>query len=154
MSDAGLLDELDAYLKAHGITHFSAREIVQLDHPVKGVHNSVPPKILWPNIIPTLEYLEQIRYRLGPLVIHSGYRNTLYNAAVGGKGDSMHQYFNAIDWTPARVIAGLSILDIAEVVQDVCPVVEIGLGVYQKKNFIHLDTRGKTLGRHGASWSE
>ena len=61
-------ETLDQYLRAHGVHHFSAREILTLRRA--GVTVDPPPRSWWPRIIPTLELAEMLRAEVGhPLVV-------------------------------------------------------------------------------------
>lgn len=127
-------DELDAFLNGKGVEYFSAREIAQ---------RRVPPRELWPNIVPTLWFAEILRKAFGPTVVGSGFRDPEHNASVGGAPDSLHMYFNALDLTPAEgtprewgaLLTARSLKWFG------------GLGVYVSKNFVHVDTRDLVFGR-------
>lgn len=129
---------LQAYLDDHGIRHFSAVEINPVGKRANGngVELLPAPKPLWPNIIHTLQVLEWLRERVGPLHILSAYRDPQYNAAIGGEDKSLHMLFNACDIcskakTPRQLHVMLSVHPKAK---------EMGLGLY--KGFVHVDTRG------------
>ena len=89
-------ETLDAYLRAHGILHFSAKEILTLRR--LGVTVDAPPRDWWPRMIPTLELAEMLRAEVGhPLVVGNGYRPNPYNRQVGGARRSQHLFFRALD---------------------------------------------------------
>jgi Peptidase M15 len=50
-----------------------------------------------------VEALQDLRDRLGPLIVTSGYRNPAHNADVGGVTWSRHQYGDAFDLVPVEV---------------------------------------------------
>jgi len=142
-----LLD-LHAYIAGNGIEHFSGPEVCPVGRPAGDSLLRMAPRALWPNIIPTLLLLEELRAHFGhPVEVLSGYRSPAYNRAVGGARESMHLSFNAIDfrcghvdplvaarWLHAHPLAAL-----------------LGIGRYTA--FTHLDTRGK-LGRAApARWA-
>lgn len=125
------------------IEHFSAGELLSTASSEKnGVPNSVPPVHLWSHILPTVRLLDRLRKELDyPIHLNSIYRNAAYNAQFPGAGsDSMHLYFNAIDfrgdsgnpkeWRDAvlmlRENEGWGIG---------------GLNAYTAKVFVHVDTR-------------
>lgn len=126
------------------IKYFSAAELLTKTDKGK---NSVPPIELWPNILPTIQILDRLRSELGyPIHLHSVYRNKAYNASVNGSTDSMHLYFNAVDFSGDkgtyrdwyRTLLALIQADGLKVG---------GLAQYPDKNFIHLDTRTLWPGR-------
>lgn len=127
-------DELDAFLNGKGVEFFSAHEIAQ---------RRVPPRALWPNIVPTLWFGEKLREAFGPTVVGSGYRDPDHNASVGGAEDSLHLYFNALDLTPATGTP----TDWADFLTARSLRRFGGCGVYLTKNFVHIDTRGLVFGR-------
>lgn len=137
---------LRAYLEAAGLRFGFAAEIVTCSEKVQGgVANSVPPRDLWPRIVPTVRLVEAVREHFGPTRIHSAYRSPAYNRAVGGAAtDSQHTHFRALDFscatgTPAAWAALLRDLRAGGAFQG-------GIGVY--RTFVHVDTRGTR-----ADWS-
>lgn len=128
------LEELDAFLSTRGVEHFSAHEIAQ---------RTIPPRALWPNIVPTLWFADFLRQAFGPTVVGSGYRDPWHNASIGGAPESLHLSFNALDLTPsegtprewADTLTLVGLRDFG------------GMGVYLSKNFIHIDTRDLVFGR-------
>jgi len=75
--------------------HFTASEVLS-------VCNDVPPhSILWGNIIPTLQILDELRSELKrPIRLTSAYRTPRYNKTekVGGFKRSQHMVFTALDF--------------------------------------------------------
>lgn len=129
------------WLTAQGIKFGFDREVPALaDRVSKGVRNSTPPVERWHQIVPTLRVLERVRERFGATSVHSAYRDRLYNAAVGGVGDSQHSKNDALDFscatgTPAEWAAFLRDLRTQGVFTG-------GVGVYPRSGFVHVDTRG------------
>ncbi len=137
--------QLDKFIENSGIRSFSAVELVK--------HN-MPPETLYHNIIPTLTILQAIRDYLGrPIKINSCYRDENHNRAVGGKRNSLHLQFNAIDFKPVS-FTSRELADLAEDIDankfasitiweskllTITPDL-LGVGLYD--TFIHLDTRG------------
>lgn len=122
-----------------GIRHFSAGEITGYWSRVRnGIRNSQPPRNLWPNILPTLRVLDDLRDVYGPITITSNYRSEAYNRAVGGAPLSQHREFRACDIqardaTPHEIAATLKQWrDRGKFAG--------GIGLYA--TFVHVDTRG------------
>lgn len=144
---AALLAELDDYMESNGVdlSTVSAKELTRM----KTGKHAIPPRALWPNIVPTLIlWQERIRNPLGFPMKLGGYRPVDYNKAVGGAPRSQHQWFAAIDVRPASshntaenrrkvALAG------AQVYADSSPSLAVGFGAYgaPTPSNIHLDTR-------------
>ena len=62
--------------------------------------NRLPPRSLWPNIVPTILALDEIRQDLDhAIVTNSVYRSSSYNACIPGAATkSQHMQFRAIDF--------------------------------------------------------
>lgn len=82
-----------------------------------------------------VDYLEKIRTHFNkPVIINSGYRTPAHNAAVGGVKDSYHVKGMAAD----IYVQGVKSKDVALYAESL----KIGgIGLYEKKNFVHIDTR-------------
>ncbi len=143
-------DEFQLLLYDEGIRHFYATELWRHD----------PPKPLWENIIPTLRVLEEAREKFDAAIyLTSTYRDEKYNRRVGGKPDSLHMQFNAIDF----VVKDRTILiDIWKYLAskvwsvshhgNLITSANMGIGIYD--TFCHVDTRG-LIGRTApARWDE
>ncbi len=88
--------------------------------------------MLHPQLLKKLSELRKMLQR--PVYITSGYRCINYNRQVGGAQNSYHLIGLAAD---IRVI-GLSILDLLDYVEMLN---FTGIGLYEQKNFLHLDIR-------------
>jgi lysozyme len=106
----------------------------------RGVKNSEPPRELWPNIVPTLRIVDDLRTRLGrSCVILSSYRSPAYNAPIDGAAKhSFHTQFQALDisfagHSPRRIHEELTAMRNAKRFRG-------GLALYS--SFVHIDTRG------------
>jgi len=149
-----LLDELDAYLEAEGVAEYtSAREFCRLPN-LPGTVYGIPPRSLWPNIVPTLTLFTWIRGRLGKPLALRGYRPPDYNELSKGAAKSMHMWASAIDIRPGSLAPEIR-QEVAELAGTACrdnPQFRPGLGVYgSPPNSIHIDTgyRARTWGRGG-----
>jgi len=109
------------------------------------VANSLPPKDLWRNIIPTLRVLDEMSHCLNAEMkpFTSVYRSPVYNRAVGGKSGSQHLVNKAVDVQ----FYGVAPRDVARVAKELREegVYSGGVGVYN--TFTHIDTRG-----YDANW--
>lgn len=126
------------------IVHFTAEEVsMGRDIPIELFHN----------IYPTIMVLDALREWYGkPIYVHSTYRSPEYNAAVGGKKNSLHLKFNAIDF-------GIKNFNDLKMLYEKLDGWDIenkyphkfGLGLYERQRFVHLDTRGM-FGMNRARW--
>lgn len=153
----GTLNEMDAFLAENGVdlSTVSAAELTTMSsapaQPSGKKPVAIPPRELWPNIVPTLRLWQQnIRGPIGvPMSVH-GYRPPDYNEAVGGTPGSTHQWFAAIDITLVgdgntddnRALLGEYS---ARVYVNAPSSDRVGFGAYGQPfpRHVHLDTRYK-----------
>lgn len=85
----------------------------------------------------TVGYLQKIRDHFGkPVNITSAYRTPTHNKAVGGAAGSLHVQGKAVDF----YITGVEPAEIAAYAESIgC----LGVGLYTKKRFVHIDSRTK-----------
>lgn len=133
--------DLAAYIDSFGFRMYHGSDFTgPLSNVRSGVRNSVPPRDIWNNIIPTIQVLEKLSIQTGKKYnINCSYRSPAYNAALGATTsgvakNSWHMRFFAIDfggssnefkildgWRHQGVFSG-------------------GLHLYP--TFVHVDTRG------------
>lgn len=102
---------------------------------------TVPPKELWPNIVPTLRVVKKFKAEgvmINP-VVGSVYRDPELNVCAGGSLKSKHLQLNAMDFDIEMKSDSLEILCNAWKTQG--PELKLGLGFYSSGR-IHLDTQG------------
>jgi uncharacterized protein YcbK (DUF882 family) len=88
-----------------------------------------------------LKKLVEFREMIGkPVYITSGYRCSEYNQKVGGIKSSYHMLGLAAD-IQIEGVSALDLLEYAEMIDF------SGIGLYEKKNFLHLDVRPTKLAR-------
>lgn len=147
-AEIGGVDALNQYLRAEGIQNFTALEVCPVGRTAGNIALHMVPQALWPNIIPTLRVLEELRAHFHlPVGVLSGYRSPAYNAAVGGEEASLHLSFNAIDFRCGHI----SPLVLARWLHAHPMTGQLGIGCYA--GFVHCDSRG-TLGRPApARWA-
>lgn len=104
---------------------------------------AVPPRSLWPAMVPTLRYVrDQVVPAVGPVRVVSGYRDPAANACQRGATASRHLRFAALDLEPRNgrsrdaLIAALCPLHARTGAAN-----HIGLGIYAGTRF-HIDTAG------------
>ena len=139
------ISELDSYLKANGIKHFSGREVLTLARAK--IIAPVPPKKMWGNILAVLTVAMMIRQKMKcPLLVGNGYRPADLNRKVGGSRRSRHIHFRALDLDlpkryqrRARQERFYKIA--AEAYLNQGPALKMGLGIYRpnKGTRIHID---------------
>lgn len=129
------------FLAGLQLRHFSPQEIIRYADQVRGgVRNSLPPREMWQDLVPTLWVVDQLRELLDkPIVLTSIYRDEDYNRAVGGAPASYHLRNQAIDFQvrgarPATSFNKLVAMRAAGTFRG-------GLGLYS--TFVHVDTRGR-----------
>lgn len=117
------------------------------------------PEELLKNIIPTATVLDRLRAEYNkPIIILSTYRDEKYNKLVGGKPNSLHLVFNAIDFT---VKDKKDLIDLYDRLNKIDSIPDFftflpkrnynfGLGYYS--HFIHLDTRSILNRKAPARW--
>ena len=88
--------------------------------------------MLHPRLLSKLTELREIIGR--PVYITSGYRCTEYNRKVGGLVNSYHLIGLAADIK----VRDINILELLEVCEELD---FTGIGLYEKKDFLHLDVR-------------
>jgi hypothetical protein len=129
------------------LRHFTATEFLFLGAGNQSGRcagrNSLPPRSLWPNITNTARMLDRIRAELGsPVRILSCYRSEAYNSCIRGEPGSLHKRFNAIDWhCSSGTVREWQAL--ARRVRASDSSFSGGIGFYPRRNFIHIDTRGR-----------
>lgn len=102
---------------------------------------TMPPKELWPNIVPTLLVIKKFKAEgvlINP-VAASVYRDPALNLCAGGSPKSKHMQLNAIDFDIDATPESLETL--CNAWRTVGSELKLGLGFYTPTK-IHLDTLG------------
>ena len=141
----GTIEELDEFIREQGIAHFSAKETLQLLR--LGVQAPVPPRRMWPNIIPALLFSESMRAGLNhPLIIANGYRPKDLNKRVGGARRSQHIQYRALDIQLPRSLMGCKaaqerLYSVAAGLYLSWEALDVGFGVYRRNggDRVHID---------------
>lgn len=104
---------------------------------------SMPPRELWPHVVPTLRFIrDEIAPRIGPVAVESGYREPKLNRCAGGAAHSAHALFYALDLMPQRAVSQkVLIATICNVHREAGRNHNVGLGFYGGVRF-HVDTKG------------
>ncbi len=129
------------FLDRLNIRHIPVRQIIEPHTKTKGsIHNSLPPRSMWPNIRSTLRVLDSLSDRLEetPDAVVSVYRNPAYNRhCPGARSNSYHLRNNAVDivfpCAPGKVAAMARAMRSTGLFKG-------GVGRYS--GFTHVDTRG------------
>lgn len=136
------------YIQSLKLRNITAHDVLAPHFKTRGhTHNTLPPKVYWRNIAPTLRLVDAIIDSLHqPLDdITSAYRSPRYNRAVGGRSHSYHMRNVACDIqiqgvSPSRVAYAASKLRSRGYFKG-------GIGRYS--NFVHVDTRGVNVNWRG-----
>ena len=102
---------------------------------------TMPPKELWPNILPTLRIVKKFKSEgvlINPIAA-SVYRDPVLNACAGGSPKSKHMQLNAIDFDIDATPESLETL--CNAWKTLGQELKLGLGFYTPTR-IHLDTLG------------
>lgn len=104
---------------------------------------AIPPRDLWPNILPTLRVIRDlILPEIGPVTVVSGFREVEYNLKAGGAKSSRHLFFSAVDMIPDREIDRAHLRNqLLQLWKKEGSRKKIGLGLYSRNRF-HIDTSG------------
>ena len=104
---------------------------------------SMPPRPLWPHIVPTLKFVrDEVVPRIGAVHVESGYREPKLNACAHGAPKSAHAQFYALDLLPAKAVTQTELITaICKVHRERGKAFNIGLGFYGGVRF-HVDARG------------
>lgn len=140
-------ETFEEYFDRLGFKYFSGAELAtyfnrKIKDPVTGdlVYNQYPPRMLWPNFVPTLRILDNLRGVLNcRLRITSSFRSPKYNKAVNGAPLSLHKAFKAAD-IQADCATPHEVYQILRTWREHGEF-KGGLGLYA--TFVHIDTRGE-----------
>lgn len=102
---------------------------------------ALPPRALWPNILPTLRALRQLQAAglVDGRKVASGYRDGTLNRCAGGSPGSRHVSNNALDFDLTESPGNVKKL--CGYWRSEGPALKLGLGFYTDTR-IHLDTSG------------
>jgi uncharacterized protein YcbK (DUF882 family) len=103
----------------------------------------VPPKPLWPHMVPTLKLIrDEVQPLVGSVEALSVFRGEAINTCIGGASQSQHMRFYAIDMRP---LGGSTR---KQLIEKLCALqarkgkaLNMGLGIYKGTRF-HIDTAG------------
>lgn len=133
-----------AYLGSLKLQRLSVRQVIEAHAKQRGsVWNTLPPRSLWRQMVPTLRVIDRLSMELGQPVkeIVSAYRCPAYNArCAGARSGSWHQANVAVDVQFA--VAASTVAQTARTLRS------RGLfrgGVGRYSGFTHVDTRGQNV---------
>tara|TARA_B110000285_G_scaffold135820_1_gene152205 strand:+ start:181 stop:552 length:372 start_codon:yes stop_codon:yes gene_type:complete len=119
--------------------NFSLKEFESKD-------GSKMPSDVYLNIVKLVGQLQFLRDYTGrAITVNSGYRSPEHNAKIGGVKNSQHLLGKAADIT----IEGLKPAEVNRIINELIDMglmLQGGLGLYEKKGFVHYDIR-KTKAR-------
>ena len=105
---------------------------------------------IYHNMVKVANQLQILRNYIGkPITINSGYRSQEYNASIKGSSKkSQHVMGRAAD----IVVKGMTPVEVTEVIERLISngdMLQGGLGLYEKKGFVHYDIRGTKVRWNG-----
>jgi hypothetical protein len=136
-------------LDSAGVQHFSPYEIADVGRKVGSCALQAPPLgLVEANALPLIEVLEWLRAAetVTPVLINSWFRDSHYNAAVGGVPYSMHLTLGAADVEKI----GYYPTEVAAMLEGHPDSASFGIGCYGA--FVHIDIRGHLHRRAPARW--
>ncbi len=151
---------IDRIIEEVKFKYFTWDEILEPIKIQKITKEQIPMQYI-ANIIPTMKCLDMLREYYGePITINSTYRTPQYNSKIGGKSNSLHLVFNAVDWTVKSKsdLKGLYLtLDLWDKTPNKFYFLpkekgNLGLGLYP--TFVHIDTRSILQRVSPARWRE
>jgi len=140
--------ELDDYLRRAGIDtgQVSAVDLTWLPASMK---YAIPPRELWPNIVPTARIVQELNRRMGYNLAIRGYRPPWYNTQQKGSKNSTHQWFSAVDLRVPPEVEENRAAERRRLAEETVRVFvelgdeyQIGMGVYGSTtpSNVHIDT--------------
>ena len=100
------------------------------------------PINIYHNMVKVANQLQILRNYIGkPITINSGYRSEEYNASIGGAKNSQHIMGRAADIV-VKGMTPLAVHTTIELLIEKGDMLQGGLGLYEKKGFVHYDIRG------------
>ena len=138
------LKDYAAYLGSIRLQKLTVRQVIEAHAKQRGsVWNTLPPRNLWRQMVPTLRVIDRLSMELGQPVkeIVSAYRCPAYNArCAGARSGSWHQANVAVD--VQFEVAASTVAQTARTLRS------RGLfrgGVGRYSGFTHVDTRGQNV---------
>ncbi len=114
---AASVDALEAHLARHGVLGvLPAEQLLRSASSwaeCRAPGYAVPPEAQWPAVVSVLQLVQALTAAgtLGPIEVHSGYRDAALNECAGGAARSAHLTSFAIDFTPVAPIAAQGVSD-------------------------------------------
>jgi hypothetical protein len=104
---------------------------------------AVPPKVMWPNMVPTLKVIRaEVIPMVGPVEAQSVFRGPDINRCIKGASESTHLLFHAIDMRPTKPMTRKQLMKmLCKLHSEKGKALNMGLGIYSGTRF-HIDTAG------------
>lgn len=155
---AALLAEMDELFESYGVDTalMNAREVTRMPK-APDQSSAIPPRLYWDRMAKTLrDVIMPLRLDMQIPFELRGYRAPDYNAAVGGKPGSRHQWFEGVDIYlvgPKNTAANRRLLGLkgAQIYLSQGDALQVGFGAYgaPTPSNIHLGT-----GHNKRNWRE
>jgi len=148
MTKSDWVDACGQCLSDRGIKNFSALEICDVGRESKNAILEAPPLELLENTYKLIGVLEWLRAKNGVsgVLVNSWYRDSRYNAAIGGVASSMHMTCGAADVVKIGCVPS----EVADMLESHPDASLLGVGRY--RTFTHVDVRGMIGRSSPARW--
>jgi len=101
------------------------------------------PINIYHNMVKVANQLQILRDYIGkPITINSGYRSEEYNASIKGSSKKSHHVMGRAADIVVKGMSPLAVHTTIELLIEKGDMLQGGLGLYEKKGFVHYDIRG------------
>jgi uncharacterized protein YcbK (DUF882 family) len=145
--NAAKAEAFNIFLKTHGVSDvMPLHQLLRSDvlwHKCHAEPFNVPPRKLWPHMVPTLKLIKnEIVPVIGEVEAISVLRSPSINKCIKGASKSFHLRFYAIDMKPKQYLSRKEMIEkLCRLYLDKGQSLNMGLGIYAGTRF-HIDSAG------------